>query len=118
MTDIHKAYEILELANESIKLAKQYEVARSSAGKARADIDLLLTAHFNQIRSQKSNVGYDLAILMLIDIVPEAGEIYRTLQIQTAKYRGLEKIIDAYKTKISLQQSIMKYQLEGERGGL
>jgi len=115
--DFEKAKKICELADKQIELCKEYQKERERAGKNKCDLDILLIAKLPEIRQQKPNVGYDMAILMLLEIEVEARAIYREMCDATAKYKGLEKLIDAHQSNISLEQSIMKYVGQGEKYG-
>lgn len=115
--DIHKALELSKLADHQIALSQEYAEEREKAGKAKCDLEIMLTAKLGEIRKSKPNVGYDLAILMLIEIDFEAKFIYQDMCLATSRYKGLEKLIEAHQSKISLEQSIMKYIGQGEKFG-
>ncbi len=112
-----KAQELSKLANSQIHFAGQYKEAREKAGKAKSELDILLAANLLDIRERKSNVGYDMALLMLMEGNEVAQELYKTKIEEEAKYKGLEKMIDSLQSKISLSQSVMKYIDRGERFG-
>lgn len=115
--DVHKAVELSVLADKQIQLANNYCEARQKAGSAKSDLDILLAAELCNIRGRKSNVGYEMAVLMLMETNQAAQDLHKEIETQTAKYKSLEKMIEAVKTKILLEQSIMKYVGEGERYG-
>lgn len=115
--DIFRAKKVSELADSLVEYATTYEQIRTKAGKAKSELDIMLVAHLTSIRSRKSNVGYDMALLMLMEMSKEAQAIYQEMTELTNQYKGVEKIIDAIKSKISLEQSIMKYAIDGERNG-
>lgn len=99
-----------------IELSERYSQARSAYGRAKYKLHVILTANLKEIRSQKSNVGMDMALLILL----EPGflqEVYREEVLQYYKefiesyeiYHGLEHLIEATKTQIMYAQSVMKY---------
>ncbi len=112
--EVQRALKLQNIAEEQVKCAKEYLVARKAAAKAKSDLDILLTASLKDIREKKSNVGYDMARLILCEDNPLARELYQTELEQTALYKGLEKVIEALQSQISLEQSVMKYILKGE----
>jgi len=107
--EVQKMQELSKLASNQIKFATDYAECRKRAGKAKSEIDIILAANISKIREQKSNAGYEFAVLMLIEIVPEVKDLYDTMINETAKYKGLERIIESIRAKISLEQSIMRY---------
>ena len=115
--DISNAYENLKLADELIETAKEYSQARERAGKAERELNIFLVGNLSTIREKKPNIGYDMAVLMLLEIEPEAKSIYTEYKHFESKYKGLEKILEAIKSKISLVQSQMKWQQSGEITG-
>ena len=115
--DIHRAKELEGYATDLRAKAILYEDCRTKAGKAKADIDILLAGQIGNFRMKKANLGYEMALLMLMEENPVAQELYRQMEENTAKYKSLERIIDAISSTITLYQSIMKYTLQGERYG-
>jgi len=110
--DYNEAIALKTLADEQIKRSRDYEKCRTLAGKAKSDLDILLAAKFSTIRAAKSNVGYEAALVMLMEGNTTAQGLYREMIENTAKYKSLERIIEALGAKISLCQSIMKYVKE------
>lgn len=104
-----KAKELSALANKQIELAGRYEQSRRKAGEAKTDLDILLVTHIKDIRAQKSNVGIEMAYIMLMEIEPTARQIYKTMIEETENYKGLEVLIEAHQSKISLEQSVLRY---------
>lgn len=115
--DIEKAKELSELANHQISLAQRYEKERSLAGTAKLELELVLVSKLKAIRAQKKNVGYDMAILILLEDSDVARNLYKAMCLHTDNYKGLEKLIEAHQSKISLEQSVMKYIGQGEKYG-
>ena len=112
-----EAKEISKLADKQIKNAEAYEEARHKAADAKVKLDLLLVAELPQIRAVKKNAGVDMAILMLMEKSEVARGLYKEFVEWEAKYKGLEILIEAYATKITLAQSQMKYLGTGEKFG-
>lgn len=112
-----KQQELSELASHQIKLAKEYAEQRTKSGNAKADLDLILTANIGYIREKKANVGMDMAYIMLMESSKAASNLYKEWQLSENNYKGLEKLIEAHQSKISLEQSIMRYIGQGEKYG-
>jgi hypothetical protein len=116
--DVKEATELLVDIEEQIKLSRQYFQNRIDAADAKVKLDQLLASNFlREFRAEKPNVGYEIALIMLMEKSTEAMDWYRIWGSCTAKYKGLEKILDSISTKISYVQSVMKFQLTGERNG-
>lgn len=115
--DAQKAQELSVLADHQIKLAREYSNKRRIAGDLKTEIELMVTAKLGDIRGSKKNVGYDMAILMLLEMQPGVQEVYKRYRAAESDYKGLEKLIEAHQSKISLEQSIMKYIGQGEKYG-
>lgn len=112
-----RASELNEIAKNQVKFAKEYLEARKKAGEAKSSLDLLLAANLKDIRKRKSNVGYAVAKLMLCEDNSVAQALYKEEITETAKYKGLEKLIESLQSRISLEQSVMKYIHRGEHFG-
>lgn len=95
-----------------------YKEAREKAGKAKAELDILLAANLLSIRERKSNVGYEMALIMLVADNETAKDLYKTMIEEKAKYKGLEQMIASLQSKISLAQSQMKFIERGEKLGI
>lgn len=115
--DIHQAKELRAVAGLQIKNANRYAEARKLAGEAQAALDLMVAAELADLRSKKRNLGIEMARLMLIEDNFEARSFYKEWMEQEAIYKGLEKVLEAGATKISFEQSIMKFIKEGEKYG-
>ena len=103
------------IAQEQKKHAEAYCTARKRAGIAKVKLELLLVAHLEDIRKQKKNAGYEMSVLMLLERLEEAKPFYSEWQEQEAAYKGLEKLCEAYATRISFEQSVMRFTREGEK---
>jgi len=120
--DIHKAIAHESDIDERIKLAKDYAKEREEAFKAKYKLDMLLVANLSEIRGKKSNVGYDMALLMLMEIdflkiedTNAVREYYKDYLYHTSRYKGLERILSSFESKTTFYQSLMRYQREGEK---
>jgi len=113
--DIQQATEYLKLTDEQIKIADKYYKARTKGGNAKKELDILLASKYlSEFRREKRNLGYEMALLMLIEKDTTAREIYQNYLTSESEYKGLERLLDAYQSKISFLQSILKFQLKGE----
>lgn len=117
MTDIQRVIDLRPIADQQVKNAEKYSEARKKAGKAEADLKIILTAHLRELRIEKKNLGVDMAILMLCEDNDIAKGLFQEWIEQEAIYKGLEKLLEATAAKLIFEQSIMKFQGQGERWG-
>lgn len=117
MLDQERAARLFQLAETQKNNANKYFACRHIAAKAKVDIEILLTASLSAIRSEKPNCGIEMAYMMLMEKSEEARKLYREWQENEAKYKGLERILEAQATEIMFYQSFMKWQKEGETYG-
>lgn len=115
--DIHKAQELSGIADKQIDIARQYEQARRKSGKAEGDFKILLTARLKEFRAEKKNLGVDMAQLMLMEDDLLARELFKEWMEHEAIYKGLERLLDAYASKLITEQAIMKFIGTGEKWG-
>lgn len=104
-------------ANELDEIAHQAHQEREKCAKNRLFVETILTHQLKFIRQTKHNVGYDMALLMLMEpgFMPEDEReelvgYNEEWKMAEARYKGLEGIMDALKTKISFYQSVAKYE--------
>jgi len=116
--NIEQQKELSDLCNAQIKLAQEYKEAREATASAKTDIDILLVASLPTIRAKKPNVGVDMAIKMLMETNTVAQKLHTQYELQRAKYKGLEVLINAHQNKISALQSLMRYVRKGEQYGV
>lgn len=110
--DYNDIQELRPIVEEQIKRAREYATCRTKAAEAKKNLDILLAAKFLKFRTAKKNVGYETSLIMLMEDSEEARDLYKTMIANEAKYKSLEKIIEALQSKISLGQSIMRYTKE------
>ena len=114
--DYQKAMKLSNLADEQVELAREYKTLREKSGLAGMELGVLLSTNINSILKKKAGAGYDIAVTMLMGENEEAVKLYREQKTNEAKYKGIEKLIETIQSKISLEQSNMKYILRGEGG--
>lgn len=115
--DVQKANALRDVADLQVRNANKYADARQLAGKAQAALDLMVAAKLDDLRAKKKNLGVDMARLMLIGENSHARHFYTEWMENEAIHKGLEKVLDAGSTKISFEQSVMKFVKEGEKYG-
>lgn len=113
----NKAEELREIAVKQIENAQAYAIARLKAGQAESDLKILLTASLKALRGNKKNLGVEMACLMLCEDNEVARELLKIWTVEEAKYKGLERLLEAYSSKLIMEQSLMKRQAEGEKWG-
>lgn len=111
LTDLQK------LTDDHIAFAEEYRIARLKAAKAKEQFYIILTSLLPEIRKQKRNIGLEMANIEAMRMNDMAKQLWGEWQEEEAKYKGLEKLIEAIRSKISLSQSIMKWAAEKEITG-
>jgi hypothetical protein len=112
MIDYNDNQQLFELSQELIKYSHQYNTARQLSAKAKHSLDIILASRMNELRQKKSNLGYETAQIMLLENAEdEVKKIYQEYVKQTGVYKGLEKVLQALQSQISLVQSIIKNQV-------
>lgn len=103
--------ELEELTQQVCSLANIYMASRSLSGEAKTKLDIILASKLKDLRKIRSNIGYDMGLIALMeDGDKEIENYYTTYMTETDKYKGLEKVINALETKISVIQSMLKYE--------
>ena len=110
MFDFNDAEQIQKLSCDLVAFAKEYATARNKEAEAKFKINILLSANFDKLREKKSNVGHEIALVMLIELVPEAKDHYKEMLYWEGRYKGLEKILDAMNSQLILAMSLIKNQ--------
>lgn len=109
--------DLRDLAKEQAARAEEYCKARRAAGEAKVALDLLLCAALPGIRAEKSNVGEFMAYEKLMERQEAARGYFEAWQKEEAHYKGLERLLEAYESRIMLEMSIAKRQAAGEKWG-
>ena len=115
--DYIQAKSLSQIADKQVILAEEYESARRKSGKAESELKLILASKLAELRGKKKNIGIEMAILMLLEDDKIARGLYKEFTEQEAIYKGLEKLLDAYASKLITEQAIMKFIKTGEKWG-
>ena len=103
----------MEISAEIVTKARGYQEARRKAALAKWKLDVIQATKMKEIREIRSSVGYDAARIMLLEYEnEEIHEYYRDETRWTAEYKGLEKVIDALQSQVSLCQSLIKNKIK------
>lgn len=106
-TDHAKLWAIsMELVNRSNEYAK----ARKEYADAKYDFDIAVARELPLLRQKKPNIGVETAQIMILETNTQNREIYKKLIETENYYKGLERILDAIKSQITLSQSLIKNQ--------
>ena len=98
-----EAYELYEAVEKLERMSEQYEQYRTLAAENKLKFDYILASKLPDYYKIKKNIGYDSARLLLLSEAREEEKTYDRLYHQNeAKYKALEKIIDAIREKIHL----------------
>jgi len=104
---------LAQLTAHLIELSKKYSDARHIYGQAKHDLMILLVPH--QGKEGFERAAIDKQIVRLLGETPEHHKdeiysIYKDYVTSRETYKGLEKLIDAYSSKIMTMQSLMRWQ--------
>jgi len=119
MDYIETERELLDLSNRQIRLAEEYRKARVAFGRAKHNLQIYLVPKQKNPRYQRA--ALDRQIMMLIsDMLTDEDEKglahVRLAQEEYIKaqqeYKGLEKLLEAYTSRITVFQSLMRWQRE------
>lgn len=107
--------ELRELANKQRELSGKYAKIRHDYGVARHNLFLLLVAKQKEKDYKKASL--DKQIIMLLSETLECNkiEVYKYAEDYTKleqDYKGLDKLIEAYASRISSIQSLLRYERE------
>ena len=106
-----------ELTGHLIKLSQRYSDARHSYGEAKHNLMILLVPH--QGKEGFERAAIDKQIVRLLKETAEHHKdevygIYKNYVTSRETYKGLEKLIDAYSSKVMTLQSLMRWQREND----
>ena len=100
-------------ADKNIDLSQQYAESRHDHAEAKHNLDIIFASKLDQLRNIRSNIGVEMGYLMLLEMGIEGVEQYYGTMIRAeARYKGLERIIEARQAKLSLIQSLLKYRIK------
>ena len=117
MDFIETSEELNRLSTHLGKLSREYFETRKKFGETKHNLFILLVPHQGTDGFQRASI--DKQLINLLAITPEhhKDEVYSTyksyISLQEA-YKGLEKLLDAYSSRIMALQSLMKWQREND----
>lgn len=101
--------DLLKLSDDLHKMSLEYAQVRNECYKNKLSLDLILASRLAQLQKEKRNAGIDVLRLMLIATdEKEVRDYYTNWQNLEAKYKGLEKIIDAIQEKINVRKLLVR----------
>ena len=103
-----------QVSETMCRQSEEYYSARVRSAQARIDFDILMLPHLDNF---PKSMSYEKMCLMFCKDNEQAQQLYRTWHEQEATYKGLDNIISANESRISFEQSKMKYQHQGEQRG-
>ena len=98
------------LADEYIKLAQDYKDARVEFSGLRKFITIETAKRLPEFRQKKPNIGHQMAELMALDTKENQDKYGEMIEAENL-YKGLERVMNAYATRISLGQSLARYEI-------
>ena len=107
--DYTDSNQVMKISQEIVEKARLYQAARRKSAIAKWKLDLILASKMEEMRLIRKSIGYDTARVMLLEYDDEEiAEYYREEERWTSEYKGLEKVIDALQSQVSLCQSLIK----------
>ena len=97
------------LAVDMVDTSREYMRCKIESARAKIEFDGELASFMPNIRQERPKIGYDMAILALLEDCPDKiRAIYHNMLMNKAQADGLEKVLDAMQARISLYQSTVK----------
>ena len=112
---------LTRLSNTYIEFASQYREARVKYGKAVHNLHIYLVPRQKDQRYRRCSL--DRQVLLLLSDVTEEGdddtvsEIMESYEVSIKAredYKGLEKLLEAYMSRITVFQSLMRWQRDND----
>lgn len=99
------------IADKYMKYSKQYFNARVEYSGLRKFVTVETAKRLPEFRKEKPNIGHQMAELMTLD-TKEMQDKYGEMIEAENLYKGLERVMNAYATRISLGQSLIKNKIQ------
>jgi len=110
VVDFNDSAELLNISKETVNLAEQYQEYRIKFANAIKTLKIALAKAY--LESQiKETISEEKAYLQLANLDEECKQALSDSIIYEQTYKGLEKVIDARQAMVSLNQSIIKNQI-------
>lgn len=109
--DWNDSKELWSLSREVVLTANSYRKSRNDFASAKKTLDLMLAMRYkNKLIPRK--VSYEKALIFLIEEGDKTiTDLYETMTQEEANYKGLEKLLEAKQSQLSLAQSLIKNQI-------
>jgi hypothetical protein len=102
---------IWAISEELLKQSKAYAQARTEYAYAKFEFDMALARELPSLREKKPNIGVETAQMMVLEGQNHRiKDNYRIMIEKENHFKGLEKIVDALKSQVTLCQSLIKNQ--------
>lgn len=101
--------QLKKFASETVNIAEEYAESRFNYAKAKIKMDNFLREAYEK-QSIKDSMAIDKAYIQLTINNPEAQEAYDSMVKEEQTYKGMEAILSARASKVSLHQSLIKNQ--------
>ncbi len=114
---IETEQELAQLTAHLIELSKKYSNARHSYGQAKHNLMILLVPYQGKEGFERASIDKQIVRLLKETAEHHKDEvyiIYKDYVTSRETYKGLEKLIDAYSSKIMTLQSLMRWQREND----
>lgn len=111
MLDKHEIDRINEVARKNIENSRNYLEARKISAEAKFNLDVLIADGY-RTGSIDKKMAYEKAQVIVGNQSPENQATWKEYSLAVAAFKGLERVIDANQSQLSLAQSMMKYEKE------
>ena len=112
MIDHDDGKNLITLSIELVKTAWDYFATRKAFAEAKIYLDLQVALRGKELRNIRSNIGYDMALITLVELDIKNKPYYEEYVRGQNRYKGLEKVLNAVSSRISLGQSIIKNKIQ------
>ena len=107
--DFSDSQALFQFSIATVQAAKDYQDARVDYAQAKLDMDALIGRRLSDGRIDP-RCAYEKALVMVYQESQDNYQVYRKMVISMQTYKGLEKVLDARQSVISLHQSLIKNQ--------
>lgn len=114
--DWNDSKKLSALADDLIITANEYRATRNNFTKNKLALDMLLIKEYFEGNIDQKH-AYEKALLLVLDryrngnMEEEVFGYYEMMKKYESDYKGLERVLDAKQSKISLCQSLIKNQI-------
>ncbi len=106
--DYSDTKELFRFATETVTLAEEYKTSRVRYGSAKRYLNQQLAKAYDA-GSVETKMSYEKSLLLLSEQTGELKLAYKALTEEEENYKGMERVIEARQSVVSLAQSLCKF---------